>query len=266
MPSLRLTHIGTATVLLEIGSLRILTDPAFDPAGSRYKWAPIGASSTKLEDPALSPDHDAMARFDAILVTHAQHDDNLDATGRTLFDRATRILTTRSSARRLCGKTEGLRPWETTELIAADGQKLRVTATPARHGPPLSLPFVGEVIGFLLEWEGQTHGPLYISGDTVWFAGIAEIARRYQIGLALLHMGEAKLPATGPFRLTMDGTQAARAAKALGARTIVPIHYDGWSHFREGGGRAAAERAFEAAGLRDRVRWLEKGVPMPFEM
>ena len=29
---IRITHLGTATVILEIGSLRILTDPAFDPA------------------------------------------------------------------------------------------------------------------------------------------------------------------------------------------------------------------------------------------
>ena len=32
----RITYIGTATVLLEIGSLRLLTDPAFDPAGTTY--------------------------------------------------------------------------------------------------------------------------------------------------------------------------------------------------------------------------------------
>jgi L-ascorbate metabolism protein UlaG (beta-lactamase superfamily) len=262
--SLRITHVGTATVILEIGSVRILTDPTFDPAGGRYAWAPLGASSTKLEGPAVPVDHEQMARFDAILVTHAQHDDNLDATGRTLFDRTNRLLTTRSSARRLGGKAEGLRPWETAEIVGAEGLKVRVTATPARHGPPLSLPFVGAVIGFLLEWEGQAHGPLYISGDTVWFGGLEEIARRHQVSVALLHMGEAKLPATGPFRLTMNGEQAARAARALGARIILPIHYDGWSHFREG--RAAADRAFQAAGLGDRVRWLGKGVRETIEV
>jgi L-ascorbate metabolism protein UlaG (beta-lactamase superfamily) len=242
--------------------MRLLTDPAFDPAGSHYSWGPFGASSTKLEDPAIALD--AIGHLDAILVTHAQHDDNLDAGGRTLLEGAGRILTTRPSARRLGGRAEGLRPWETKELRASSGERVRVTATPARHGPPLSLPFVGEVIGFVLEWEGQLHGPLFISGDTVWFAGIAEVARRYQVGLALLHMGEAKLPVMGPSRLTMNGEQAARAARALGARTVVPIHYDGWTHFREP--REEAERAFRSAGLGERVRWLEKGVATEIEV
>ena len=35
--NIQLTHIGTATLLMEIGSLRILTDPVFDPA-SLYNW------------------------------------------------------------------------------------------------------------------------------------------------------------------------------------------------------------------------------------
>jgi L-ascorbate metabolism protein UlaG (beta-lactamase superfamily) len=29
------THIGGPTALIEIGQLRLLTDPTFDPAGSR---------------------------------------------------------------------------------------------------------------------------------------------------------------------------------------------------------------------------------------
>lgn len=35
-----ITHIGGPTALIEIGSLRILTDPTFDPAGTRYVDGP----------------------------------------------------------------------------------------------------------------------------------------------------------------------------------------------------------------------------------
>lgn len=258
----RITHVGTATVILEIGSVRLLTDPAFDPAGTRYSWAPVGASSTKLEGPALAVDD--VGAFDAVLVTHAQHDDNLDASGRALLPRAGRVITTRPSARRLGGNAEGLREWETVELVGAGGERVRITATPARHGPPFSLPLVGKVIGFVLEWNGQQHGALYISGDTVWFRGIAEVARRFRVGTALLHMGQAKLAITGPFRLTMDGRGATEAARVLGARTIVPLHYDGWTHFSEP--RADAERAFAEAGIEPRVRWLPKGARVTLEV
>ena len=45
--NLSITHIGTATMLLEIGALRLLTDPVFDPAGGRYHFG-WGTGSTKL--------------------------------------------------------------------------------------------------------------------------------------------------------------------------------------------------------------------------
>jgi hypothetical protein len=80
---------------------------------------------------------------------------------------------------------------------------VRVTATPARHGPPLSRPLVGEVIGFMLEWEGQQYGALYISGDTVWFSGIAEFGKRFRTSLALFHLGGVRLPISGPLRYTI---------------------------------------------------------------
>ena len=43
-------------------------------------------------------------------------------------------------------------------------------------------------------------------------------------------------------------------------RVVVPVHHDGWSHFRQG--REGAERDLAAApeDLRRRVRWLEPGV------
>ncbi len=252
---MRVTHIGTATVLFEIGDLRIVTDPAFDPAGTHYSWALFGGNSTKLEEPARAAAD--LGRVDAMLITHAQHDDNLDPSGIALLPAAGRVITTKPSARRLGGKAEGLAEWQSTELVSPSGLRVRITATPARHGPPLSLPFVGKVIGFVLEWTGQEHGAVYISGDTVLFAGVEEVARRFRVGTALLHMGEAKLPITGPFRLTMNGEQGAAAAKLLGAKTIIPVHYDGWTHFSEP--RAKAVRAFEAAGIADRVRWVPKG-------
>jgi L-ascorbate metabolism protein UlaG (beta-lactamase superfamily) len=77
--------------------------------------------------------------------------------------------------------------------------------------------------------------------------------------VAVLHIGGAGFPITGPVRYTLDGREAARLAAELGAPTVVPVHYDGWSHFRET--RAATERAFAEAGLAERVRWLAPGVP-----
>jgi len=249
----RVTHIGTATTLLEIGPLRLLTDPVFDPPGGEYRFG-FGTGSRKTAGPAIAAS--ALGRIDAVLLSHDQHDDNLDASGRAVLRAAARVITTHSGARRLGGNAEGLAPFEATS-VERDGVRVEVIATPARHGPPLSRPIVGEVVGFLVRWSAQRDGALYFSGDTTLFRGIHEIARRYKVGTAILNVGAAGFRITGPIRYTFNGVEAARAAKLLAARTVIPIHYDGWSHFREP--RAETMRAFEAAGLSERVRWLELG-------
>ena len=63
--TLTITHIGVATMLLEIGSLRLLTDPVFDPVGGRYSFG-WGTGSTKLTAPSVSADH--LGAIDAVLA------------------------------------------------------------------------------------------------------------------------------------------------------------------------------------------------------
>jgi L-ascorbate metabolism protein UlaG (beta-lactamase superfamily) len=154
-------------------------------------------------------------------------------------------------------------PWASTALTTPDGLEVRVTATPCRHGPPLSRPLVGEVIGFVLEWEGQAGGAFWISGDTVYFKGVAEVGHRFDVGTALIHLGGVRFPVTGPARYTMNAEEAARVAAEFDLRTLLPIHYEGWKHFRQG--RADVERVFERAGIEDRVRWLQAAEPQTIE-
>ena len=111
--------------------------------------------------------------------------------------------------------------------------------------------------GFLLRWEGQQHGPLWITGDTVLFRGLREVPRRFDIGTVLLHLGGVRFGISGPARYTMTARKGVQLAGLLRARTLVPVHYEGWAHFQEP--REEIER--ELAGLGDRVRWLPLGSP-----
>lgn len=239
------THIGTATVLLEIGGLRLLTDPAFDPAPAEYRMGPVVLQSTA--GPAIAIED--LPEIDAVLLSHDDHPDNLDATGRTLLP-GRPVLTTESGAGRLGGEAVGLAPWATYELTVR-GTTLRITATPGVHGP------VGDVIGFVIQADGEEEA-LYISGDTVYTAELDEIARRFTIGTALLHLGAARIDAFGGGRLiTMDAVQGAALTRSLGAHTAVPLHYTSWEHFTEDRDQVTA--AFEAAGLADHLQWLTPG-------
>ncbi|HEU5108143.1 MAG TPA: MBL fold metallo-hydrolase [Micromonosporaceae bacterium] len=258
MTAVRVTHIGGPTTLIEFAGWRLLTDPTFDPAGRRYAFG-WGTSSRKLADPAVTPD--AIGSVDAVLLTHDHHGDNLDDAGRGLLPSAGTVVTTVAGARRLGDGARGLAPWASLTLAGVGRPSIEVTATPCRHGPPLSRPIVGDVVGFALRWDGQRHGALWISGDTVLYRGVRRVAGRLPVGLALLHLGGVRFPLTGPLRYTMTARDAVELIGAVRPRTVVPVHYEGWQHFREA--RTAAERAFAAApgDVRDRVRWLPLGVP-----
>jgi len=129
------------------------------------------------------------------------------------------VLTTTVGAKRLGGNAEGLAPWQSVNL-SKDGKSVQVTAAPARHGPAGIEPLAGDVIGFVLTSNDPAVAPVYITGDTVWYDGVAEVARRFKAGIVLLFAGSAQT--RGPFHLTMDTNDAIETAAAFPDATIVP--------------------------------------------
>ncbi|MQA36072.1 MBL fold metallo-hydrolase [Modestobacter roseus] len=253
---MRLTHVGGPTLLVELGGWTLLTDPTFDPPGRRYAFG-LGTSSRKVAGPALDPGD--LPPVDAVLLSHDHHADNLDDAGRTLLASVPEVVTTASGGERL--GVRGLRPWQTTVLTAPGRPPLVVTATPARHGPPLSRRVSGDVVGFAV--HEQEGGPvLWISGDTVFHRRLREVADRLAVDVAVLHLGGVRFPVTGPLRFSMTGAGAVRTVRLLRPRVVVPVHYEGWSHFRQG--RAQVERVLAGApdDVRRRFCWLPMGRPV----
>jgi len=261
-----LTHVGGPTLLLEVDGWRLLTDPTFDPSGRRYAFG-WGTSSVKTAGPAVSVEE--IGRVDAVLLTHDHHGDNLDDAGRALLASAGTVVTTRSGARRLAGsgavdpdRVVGLAAGSTTVLEAPERAAIEVTATPCRHGPPLSHPIVGDVIGFALDGSDEgSGGTIWITGDTVLHRELLDVAGRLRVDVVVPHLGGVQFPVTGPVRYSMTARDAVRLCAALRPRAVVPVHYEGWSHFAQG--RRAAQEQFDRAPreLRDALRWLEPGVP-----
>ncbi len=239
MTGVRITHVGGPTVLIDVGGWRLLTDPTFDPPGRKYTFG-WGTGSVKTAGPAVAGAD--LGPIDAVLLTHDHHDDNLDACGRELLPSAGIVITTVLGAKRLGGGTRGLEPWDTTRLQAPGRPPIEITATPCRHGPPLSRPLAGDVIGFALGWDDQKHGVLWISGDTVLYDGVRRVAERLQVDTALIHLGGVRFPITGPVRYTMTARDAVELCGLIRPRSAIPIHYEGWKHFRQG--REAIEREF----------------------
>lgn len=232
---------GGPTALIEYGGLRFLTDPTFDPPGDYPRGD--GRFLTKTAPPSIDPA--ALGPVDVVLLSHDEHPDNLDRSGRELLTRVPLTLTTGGGAGRLAGTTRGLAPWESVRV-----GEVTVTAVPARHGPEGCEPVTGEVIGFVLTGDGLPA--IYVSGDNASLEIVREIAGRFRpIDTAVIFAGGARAGLLGNALLTLDSAQAAEAAKILDARRVVPVHCDSWAHFTEG--RDMIAEAFQRAGIGDKL-------------
>lgn len=120
------------------------------------------------------------------------------------------------------------------------------------------------MIGFALRWDGQEHGVLWISGDTVLYDGVRELAERLEVDTALLHLGGVRFGVTGPVRYTMTARDAVELCRLVRPRIAIPIHYEGWKHFQQG--RRDIERELLSApeDVRRRFQWVPLGVGVDF--
>ena len=225
--------------------------PTFDPAGSEYKTGPV--TLRKIAGPALSPE--SLGAIDVVLLSHDHHSDNLDHAGREFLSRAGRVITTVAGSERLGGNAAGLENWSSIRIPASTGGEITITGTPCRHGPAGM--DRGPVTGFVLSWSEQPRKAIYVSGDTVWVEGTAEVEKRLEISTAVLFMGAALVPEVTRSPLTMTAADGITASHAFPNAEIVPLHYEGWAHFSES--RAVIANAFRAAGMETRLRWLKGG-------
>lgn len=249
-----LTYIGGPTAVLSIDGLKFITDPTFDPAGRDYPSGTVSLHKTR--GPALSPER--LGPIDVALVSHDQHPDNLDTSGRALLRGARHVLTTAAGAARLGNGAVGLQPWQNWSIETPRGSTLVVTATPARHGPVGIEPITGDVIGFVISAVGSGTDLAYVTGDTVWYEGTREVAARFRPKVVVLFGGGAQV--RGPFYLTMDTNDAVEAAAAFRDAVIVPVHHDGWAHFTQSQDDLA--RTFQALGIAERLRRVTGGETM----
>lgn len=251
--SVAVTVVGGPTALLEWAGLRLLLDPTFDEP---QRYGPDPDDLEKTAGPAVA--FDALGSIDLALVSHHHHEDNLDHVGRDLALTLPLVLTTPAGAVDLSarGGTARVIGLADDESIALDDPVVvgssvatqavagsRVHTVPAQHGPAEWAERLGPVCGFVLTAPGQPT--VYISGDNSSVDVVQAIAARYgPVDAAVLFAGAARVPEIDA-ALTLTAADARAAALALGARRVVGLHVDQWTHFSEG--RDALEREF--AGL-----------------
>jgi L-ascorbate metabolism protein UlaG (beta-lactamase superfamily) len=149
-----------------------------------------------------------------------------------------------------------MEPWSVIEIESPRGGGVTVTAVHAQHGPDGSDDIQGPVLGFVLSAPGSDQ--VYVSGDNASRDVVRAIVDvTGELGIAILNVGAVQLPKFDGAYLTLSADHAADVARILGARVVIPLHFEGWAHFTQGAGEIQA--AFSGNGIRDRLLMLERG-------
>jgi L-ascorbate metabolism protein UlaG (beta-lactamase superfamily) len=208
--------VGHATALVQIDDKVILTDPVF--TGS------VGQISKRLVEPGLDPAN--LPPVDATLFSH-MHFDHLSLGSLDMIERKVRmLLMPRGGVTYLTDfgfPVLELRPWQAYEK---DG--LRITAVPVdhvgfRYGVDEAW-MTESFTGYVVEYHGIK---VYFSGDTAYDQKLfVDVGQRFPgIDLALLPIGPTE-PREIMRRFHTDPAEALQAFIDLGAKRMVPIHYD----------------------------------------
>ncbi|MFL5831774.1 MAG: MBL fold metallo-hydrolase [Solirubrobacteraceae bacterium] len=246
-PQLAIQLVGGPTAILEYGGLRWLIDPALSPPGEY-------GGLTKLTGPAV--DVSEQDPIDVVLVSHHHHSDNLDPDGTAFLPSARHVLSTTKAAEELGGNVVGMEPWSEVDVDSPLGAKVKVTAVHAQHGPDGSDEMQGPVLGFVLSAPGAER--VYVSGDNASRKVVRAIVEKTgELGIAVLNAGAVQLSKFDGAYLTLSADHAADVAQILGARVVIPLHFEGWAHFTQGADEL--EAAFRGNGIRDRLVMLERG-------
>ncbi|GHE61701.1 hypothetical protein GCM10014715_13980 [Streptomyces spiralis] len=228
--------IGNATLLIRYGELTLLTDPNFLHRG-QFAHLGYGLVSRRLTEPAIDVAELPHEDLDAVVLSHL-HGDHFDRVARRGLDLGLPVVTTPHGSlllKRLFGfrGATGLRTWQSHTLRHGDSS-VRITSLPGRHAPGPVRALLPPVMGSLLEFgdrSGEIRLVLHLSGDTLMYDGLREIAERYRdIHLAVLHLGGTTLP--GGLVVTMDAEQGADLLDLLRPRRALPVHYNDYTVFR----------------------------------
>lgn len=218
---MRITYIGHATLLIEIGGKRILTDPDFEPS--------LGGLLARVSKPGIAIDE--LPKLDMILLTHA-HADHLSFRSLARIERAPLYAppaVARWIRRHGVANAIGMAPGE-----SVSGGGLKVSAGAATHAGNRYL---------VDRWRKQSnmylldtnHGSVFFAGDTSLRDDTTALVERElkgrRLDIALLPIGYApKWKAESFSRGHLTSQSALTLFERLNARYLIPYHWGTFNH------------------------------------
>lgn len=245
--------LGGATMEIEIGELRFLTDPCFGEGPEAF----LMADPNEQFDPAKGPPEKPHARFtafpglsmdqfDAVLLSHA-HEDHFDRAAQDWLQDRMPLICPTHDARQLIDDGLDAQPLShlQKQVVERNNSRVEITAIPAIHSlNPDVAGFLGEGNGYFLQATvGKKELNIYWAGDTFMVDAVERaISDLPAPDLFIPHVGAVGMNGTLG-QLSLNGEQAVLGAQMIGAKNILPIHHSTFSIYQEPVGAVTAAHA-----------------------
>jgi L-ascorbate metabolism protein UlaG (beta-lactamase superfamily) len=206
-----INYIGHATVMVDIGELRVLTDPLLR---DRVLF---------LQRHGRNSAHELLAERtpDIVLLSHL-HYDHADLPSLRLLPSTTTIIAPKGSGKYL-NRWAGVEVYEVTEGDKVQVADVEITALPAAHGQAHT---ITRPMDSCLSYVMRNRLSIYFAGDTDLFDGMYDVGQDFDLDMALLPVwGFSHRVGAGH----LTPLTAAQALNRLQPAVAVPIH---WGSFR----------------------------------
>lgn len=219
----RFWWLGQSGYLLQWNGKRILIDPYLSDSLTK-KYAETEKPHVRMSELVVAPE--LLENISAVTSSH-NHTDHLDA--ETLIP----VLKNNPSIKFII--PEANRAFVANRVQCAldfpigmnDGLSVTVNeftfvGIPAKHNE-LARDENGncKFMGFVIKFGKYS---IYHSGDTLWFEGMAELLKPYQVDVAILPIN-----GNDPSRKVagnLNSEESVKLSKAIGADYVIPCHYD----------------------------------------
>lgn len=213
----RLWWLGQSGFLVQWQGHHLLLDPYLSDSLTK-KYAGTDKPHIRMTERVVDP-----ARLDFIEVVTSSHNhtDHLDAETLGPLLKASSLVKMIAPAANRDFVAQRLGIDARFPIGLEDGESatvgpFRFTAAPAAHEE-----VTPEYHGYVVQFGGWT---IYHSGDTLLYEGMADRLRPFRVDVALLPIN-----GRAPERRVagnLNGREAAELAKAMGARLVIPCHYE----------------------------------------
>jgi len=223
--ALRLWWLGQSGFLLQRDGAHLLLDPYLSDSLTR-KYAATDKPHVRVSARVVSPER---LNFIDVMTSSHNHTDHLDTETITAVVNASRgFQAFVAPAANYSVVEERLGGCAAVVLAEDDGLRypgpdgFEIEAVPAAHNT-IERDEHGRCryLGYVIRTKGCT---VYHSGDTLWYDGMVGRLAAMKIDVALLPINGDR-----PDRRVagnLNGREAARLAKEIGARVVIPCHYD----------------------------------------